>query len=116
MMLNRLADLMGKERNGLSRRREPILPHRLCAISGGLVCQKYTRGLYVYRPPFSIAQRSSESEEVLATPSAAYGRNQTMDAFSPSYHCDCLNFTSHEHGRERMQEFTAKYADKIQGF
>jgi hypothetical protein len=48
-------------------------------------------------------------------PSAAYGRNQTMDAFSTSYHCDCLNFTSHEHGRERMQEFTAKYADKIQG-
>jgi hypothetical protein len=62
------------------------------------------------------AGRRLSARVPVSCPSAAYGRNQTMDAFSPSYHCDCLNFTSHEHGRERMQEFTAKYADKIQGF
>jgi hypothetical protein len=48
-------------------------------------------------------------------PSGAYGHNHRMDAFSTSYHCDCQDFISHEHGRKRIQEFTAKYADKIHG-
>jgi sulfite reductase (ferredoxin) len=67
MTLNRPADLMGKKRpKALSSQRahsSPLLLHHLRRL--GLA--GYTRGAYVCRPQSSIAQRSSESEEVLAT-------------------------------------------------
>jgi hypothetical protein len=46
------------------------------------------------------------------TPSAAHGRNQSLDTLSRAYDCESCGFARHERS---MQEFAPKYGDKIQG-